>query len=146
MSDWKQPPEFAADEIPMVVWDRKALDTAVGGRRKAPPAPPGFIPQRLKGAMQDYVPRQAHTIKKRREMDERADLLVSGAMTRQQIADAYGVSMGSIKEQARNLAAKGGPDGRTRASTEAESRRGTRREPGQGQATREREGSAEAAA
>ncbi len=146
MSDWQQPPEVAADEIPMVVWDRKALDTAVGGHRKAPPAPPGFVPQRLKGPMQDYTPRQAHTIKKRREMDERADLLISGVMSRQEIATAYGVSMGSIKEQARQLAAKGVPDGRTRPGTEASSGRRTRGEPGQASDQAGNQASSEAAA
>lgn len=143
MSDWHTPPEFMADDLAFGIFDRKTLEK---NAKAAPPAPAGFVPQRLKGAMITYEPRQPATIAKRREMDERADLIVSGVMTRREIADAYGVSLGSIKEQVRNLNARGGRDGRTRTSTAAQGGLGARRESESPEPAAGDEASSEAAA
>lgn len=129
MSDWRQPPEFASDEIPMVIYDRKALDVAVGGHRKAPKPPPGFVPEHLKGDMNMQrmrgKVRRGSSLReaKNAEMAEREALLREGKLTRREIADRFGIDPSSVRQQAAKLGIpQVVPDRRPRPEMEARER------------------------
>ena len=95
--------------------------------------------------MQERHPRTEKSKLKAQEMAERADLIRWGGMMPYLIAELYGVSLTSIREQARNMATKeaGGPHG---THTEAQGGLGTRGEPEQTPAAGGDEATSEAAA